>query len=94
MVCRNLLGIGGAIMGKPGFLYISAHSPFNSIVKITENPNFQLLETRGVYDEDSHHASKDKSKFLKFKQLDSARQFRLECAFSRIKVHGNFDATW
>ena len=38
-------------------------------IKVTDTPAYQLLETRGVHDEDSHHPDKDKSKHLKLKQL-------------------------
>jgi hypothetical protein len=40
-------------------------------VKITENLHYRLLETRGEHNEESHNLSKDKSKYLKSKQLDA-----------------------
>ncbi len=40
-------------------------------VKITENQNYQSLETHGEHNEDCHNPSKDKSKYLKLKQLDA-----------------------
>ena len=40
-------------------------------IKITENPNYHLLETRGDHTEECHNPTKDKSKFLKLKQLDA-----------------------
>ena len=40
-------------------------------VKITENLNYHLLETRGEHNEECHNPTKDKSKFLKLKQLDA-----------------------
>ena len=40
-------------------------------VKITENPNYHLLETRGEHNEECHNPTEDKSKYLKLKQLDA-----------------------
>ncbi len=38
-------------------------------VKITEISNYHLLETRGEHTEECHNPTKDKSKYLKLKQL-------------------------
>ena len=40
-------------------------------IKITDSPEYTQLETRGVHDEDSHHPDKDRSKHLKFKQMEA-----------------------
>ncbi len=40
-------------------------------MKITDSSGYQLLETRGVCDEDCHHPDKDKSKHLKLKQIEA-----------------------
>jgi hypothetical protein len=40
-------------------------------IKITENPNYHLLETRGEHNEDCHNLTKNKSKFFQMKQLDA-----------------------
>ncbi len=40
-------------------------------MKLTESTTYDLLESRGVHDDDSHHPDKDKSKHLKWKQIEA-----------------------
>ncbi len=39
-------------------------------IKLTETTTYDLLECRGVHDNDSHHLHKDKYKHLKWKQIE------------------------
>jgi hypothetical protein len=43
----------------------------NAEMKVTDSTSYQLLEPRGVHDDDSHHPDKDKSKHLKWKQIEA-----------------------
>jgi hypothetical protein len=40
-------------------------------MKVTDTPGYQLLDKRGVRDEDCHHPDKDTSKYLKVQQLEA-----------------------
>ncbi len=40
-------------------------------MKLTDSSTYQLLESRGVHDDDSHHPDKDKSKHLKWTQIEA-----------------------
>ncbi len=40
-------------------------------MKLTETTTYDLLKCRGVHDDDSHHPDKDKSKHLKWKQIEA-----------------------
>ncbi len=40
-------------------------------LKVTDTPGYQMLDKRGVHDEDCHHPDKDKSKYLKVQQIEA-----------------------
>ena len=42
-------------------------------MKVTEAASYVKLEKRGVHDEDCHHPDKDRSKHLKWKQIEAIR---------------------
>ncbi len=44
---------------------------FAAEMKLPESTTYQLLESRGVHDDDSHHPDKNKSKQLKWKQIEA-----------------------
>ncbi len=84
-------------MVKLRFSYTSVHLSVDLIVNVKSKLRmmYHLLETRGEHNEDHHNLTKDKSEFLKMKQLDAIHTGVLVSPNqSARELEPNFSTTW